>query len=295
MNEKKIFIQANDKQYFGALLARYAIDRFQPDGERIPIQIINTDDLPTFQALHGKRYWLNRRRRYEKREFSLQDLQSFTLSRFMPPQLMQYQGRSLVIDPDVFALKDPRPIFDFDLKGASIAAVTNARGKPASSVMFMDCSKLKHWKIERILENLFSGVIVYRELMALQGESVTALPDEWNHHDKLEPETRMLHCTAKLTQPWKTGLPIDFRLRDKRVRLLNTLPSSWAQWLRPVLRVPLKFQPHPIKLIEQTVLGLVAAALQDGSISEATVVKHIEAGHVRSDLLTKVRNQSNYG
>jgi hypothetical protein len=70
MSKKKIFIQANDKQYFGALLARYAIDRFQIDGERIPIQIINTDDLPTFQALHGKRYWQNRRSSSEIREFS---------------------------------------------------------------------------------------------------------------------------------------------------------------------------------------------------------------------------------
>jgi len=41
----------------------------------------------------------------------------------MPPQLILYQGRSLVIDPDVFAMKDPRPIFDFDLKGASIGVI----------------------------------------------------------------------------------------------------------------------------------------------------------------------------
>jgi hypothetical protein len=208
---------------------------------------------------------------------------------------MRYQGSALVIDPDVFAVKDPRPIFGFDLKGAGIAAVMNKRGTPASSVMFMDCSKLEHWSIESILEDLFSGAIDYRELMSLLGESVTALPDEWNHRDKLEPETRMLHCTRKITQPWKTGLPIDFRIKGKRARVLSTLPSSWAEWLQPVLRVPVKFQPHPNKLIEHTVIGVVAAALQDGAISEATVAEHIEAGHVRSDLLRKVRNQSGFG
>ena len=36
----------------------------------------------------------------------MEDLQSFTPLRFMPPQLMGYEGRAIVIDPDVFAVGD---------------------------------------------------------------------------------------------------------------------------------------------------------------------------------------------
>ncbi len=41
-----------------------------------------------------------------KREWVRDDLQSFTPTRFLPPQLMGYQGRAVVIDPDVFARGD---------------------------------------------------------------------------------------------------------------------------------------------------------------------------------------------
>ena len=37
----------------------------------------------------------------EKRRWLNNDLQSFTPLRFMPPELMGYKGRAVVIDPDV--------------------------------------------------------------------------------------------------------------------------------------------------------------------------------------------------
>ena len=37
-------------------------------------------------------------------------LQSFTPLRFLPPQLMNYKNRVLVVDPDVFALKNIKEI-----------------------------------------------------------------------------------------------------------------------------------------------------------------------------------------
>ena len=41
-----------------------------------------------------------------KRNWRNDDLQSFTPLRFMPPELMGYQGRAVVVDPDVFAVGD---------------------------------------------------------------------------------------------------------------------------------------------------------------------------------------------
>ena len=39
------------------------------------------------------------------RQWHMEDLQSFTPTRFMPPQLTGYQGRAVVIDPDVTEIR----------------------------------------------------------------------------------------------------------------------------------------------------------------------------------------------
>ena len=41
------------------------------------------------------------------------DLQSFTLLRFYGPEFIDYKGKILVIDPDVFAIKNPKDISNF--------------------------------------------------------------------------------------------------------------------------------------------------------------------------------------
>ena len=50
------------------------------------------------------------------------DLQSFTPVRFTPPKLMGYQGRAIVIDPDVFAVGDVNELFERDMEGKAILA-----------------------------------------------------------------------------------------------------------------------------------------------------------------------------
>ena len=48
---------------------------------------------------------------------------------------------------------------------------------------------------------------------------------EWNDFDRLTPATKMLHNTKRRTQPWKTGLPVDFVPADKlgKIPLLGAL------------------------------------------------------------------------
>lgn len=90
-----VFIQTNHKQIVGAKVAAYALRRFSQHNDRFDVRIIDLRDYPWFAAREGQRYlrdgvqrvWLN------------DDLQSFTPTRFLPPQLMNFQGRALVIDP----------------------------------------------------------------------------------------------------------------------------------------------------------------------------------------------------
>ena len=50
----------------------------------------------------------------------MEDLQSFTPLRFMPPQLMGYEGRAIVVDPDVFAVGDVHELLTRDMEGKAV-------------------------------------------------------------------------------------------------------------------------------------------------------------------------------
>ena len=74
-----------------------------------------------------------------------EDLQSFTPLRFAPPQLMNYQGRAVVMDPDIFAIGDIWELLNRDMEGAAIMCRPKSgrkgrKGAFASSVMLLDCA-----------------------------------------------------------------------------------------------------------------------------------------------------------
>ena len=77
----------------------------------------------------------------------MDDLQSFTPLRFMPPELMGYEGHAVVVDPDVFAVGDIHELLSRDMQGKAIigrprSGTKGAEGGIATSVMLLDCAKL---------------------------------------------------------------------------------------------------------------------------------------------------------
>lgn len=93
-----VFVHTNQNQIVGALVAEYALWRNSKNNDKFDVKIINQNDYPYFRAPEGQ---LNLRDGIKRPWFN-EDLQSFTPTRFMP-ELMGYQGRSVVIDPDIFA------------------------------------------------------------------------------------------------------------------------------------------------------------------------------------------------
>lgn len=124
----------------------------------------------------------------------------------------------------------------------------------------------------------------YGEIMALRRErgNVKDLPRVWNSLDVLTDETKMLHTTGRLTQPWKTGLPIDFT-RNPMPKILGVIPRE------PIHRLLGKYhstyQPHPDRKIDAFFIALLKDALAAGAVSRAEVESEIRAKHVRPDLL----------
>src|SRR6476619_615136 len=113
-----IFIHTNEKQIVGALVSQYSFERFAANKDAFGVKLIHTRDYPFLDAHEGRSYL----RGGLSREWKNDDLQSFTVLRFMPPELMGYEGRSVVVDPDVFCLSDITPLVNREMQGKAIMA-----------------------------------------------------------------------------------------------------------------------------------------------------------------------------
>jgi hypothetical protein len=217
--DHKVFIQTNHKQITGAIVAEYALRRYSHNNDKFDVQIIHKKDYPWFDEHEGKLYL----RDGLQRKWLNDDLQSFTLTRFMPPELMGYQGRAVVIDPDIFAASDIWELLSRDMQGKAIMCRSRSGTKGfkdhcmATSVMLLDCAKLTHWKVREQFADMFDFKRDYMHWICLRTEdrdTIGLFEKEWNDFDHFTPATKMLHTTKRKTQPWKTGLPVDWRPKE---------------------------------------------------------------------------------
>ncbi len=273
-----VFIQANDRQYLGARISAYSYRRNARDPDSFDVRILHTRDFP--RLMNANQSIL---RGGQVRQWDPDDLQSFTPLRFYPPQAMGFQGVAVVTGPDVFALGDIGELLNRDLAGKAVWAVARPGHNKrhdyiATSVMLLDCSKLKHWRFDEELDSLFGHKFDYFSWIELKRQdpsTIGFLEPEWNDFDRLTPRTKLLHTTKRRTQPWKTGLPIDFTLhRIWPVNLLNKLL--------------LRYLPHPDPNQEAFVYSLLAEMVDSGEVSEAELREEMAANHIRHDSLALI-------
>jgi hypothetical protein len=209
------------------------------------------------------------------------DQQSFSPLRFFPPQAMGFAGRAVVTDPDVFAIRDIGELFGRDLQGQAIWAVprpghNGSKDYVATSVMLLDCAALGHWRFDQDLDDLFAHRFDYVDWMELKRENracIGFLEPEWNHFDRLTTETRLLHTSKRRTQPWKTGLPINYTLRESG-------PLDVFRRLRHR-----RHSPHPDRRQEALIFSLLAEMVDAGEVTRNELVGEMAASHIRHDSL----------
>ena len=157
----------------------------------------------------------------------------------------------------------------------------------ATSVMLMECAKLRHWDAEAEFEALFRREQDYKEWMVLAHESpenIGFLEDYWNDFDHLDANTRLLHNTKRKTQPWKTGLPVDYTPADK-FKDKPVLASANRLRARVFGEYGLlgRYKQHPDRQQESFFFGLLKECLEVGHVTEALVRDEIDRNHVRHD------------
>jgi hypothetical protein len=288
-----VFIHTNDRQMLGAKVAEYALIKASPNRGRFDVRILDVRDYPHLTRRDGQLYL----REGNSVVWRNDNLQSFTPLRFLVPQLMGYQGRAIVIDPDIFAIGDIYELLTRDMQGKAIfcremeLAGERVPGY-ASSVMLLDCSKLTHWRWEEGVDELFASKRDYWLWMTLQMEpegTIGVLEPEWNDFDTLSDRTKLLHNTERLTQPWKTGLPIDYRV--EHARKWATLPRAFLSRVKHSVvagrsKQANTYQPHPDSRQERFFFSLLRECLQEGRLTEEFIQSEVRKKHVRPDAMT---------
>jgi hypothetical protein len=283
-----VFIHTNERQWLGALVAEYSFRRNSRHADKFDVRFIHTRDYPYLAAKEGQSFL----RGGTTRVWHMDDLQSFTPLRFLPPKLMNWQGRAVVTDPDVFAVGDVYELLSMDMGGAAVmgrhrSGKSEKKYQVATSVMLLDCARLKHWDAELEFEQLFRSEKDYKEWMVLAYEdpaNIGYLDDCWNDFDHLDATTRLLHNTKRRTQPWKTGLPVDYTPADKfkDKPLLASLNRLRAKLFGEYGLLG-RYHQHPDKHQEQLFFGLLKECLECGHVSEELVRQEISRNHVRHD------------
>jgi hypothetical protein len=279
--ECKVFIHTNKKQYLGALVGKYTIERYSNHNNLFSVEIILSEDVDALKRIYGR----NIIKDGYKVLYEANDLQSFTLTRFMPPELMKYKGRSIVIDPDVFsAYSDIWDLFKMDMNGHAILMKKHKINQWATSVMLLDNQKLKHWSIDNIVDRLLNHQMDYRDQIGLMSESssIGPLNDEWNRYDVLDENTKLLHNTIRATQPWRSGMKMEYAPKKKKP-ILGVIPRGWVDTIRGKKLDIHKEHPDP----KQTDFFFrhLKYAINEGEILREVVEQEVLAKHIRPDAI----------
>src|SRR6185369_15343324 len=122
---------------------RHSLLRASRHADAFDVRFLEADDHAFLRQRDGQPFLHHG----ERKVWRYADAQSFSPLRFMPPEVMGYQGRAVVIDPDIFALGDIWELLSCDMGGKAILARprsgTMAPGSAmTSSVMLLDCPRL---------------------------------------------------------------------------------------------------------------------------------------------------------
>ena len=302
-NKPTVFIHTNNQQIVGALLGAYSMKRRSKTPDAFDVRLIRLEDTPQLLGREGQSYT----RKGRAAVWHNEDLQSFSPLRRMVPQLMDFSGRAVVTDPDIFAIGDIYELLTMDMGDKAILCRHIAGGYKGSgnafyarSVMLLDCAKLPHWRWDEDIDAMFSGRLDYGPWIGLNTEdpsTIGELGEEWNSFDTLNERTRLLHTTERSTQPWKTGLPIDFDLNIKSAPAAGAKNRGFVERILARFRTAPataaaegpRYQPHPDPEQERFIFGLLKDALEAGEIDETFLKGRIAANDVRADAFDVLR------
>jgi lipopolysaccharide biosynthesis glycosyltransferase len=133
----------------------------------------------------------------------------FTYSRFLVPHLCRFQGKAIFMDNDMLCLGDIRKLDELDMSDLALRVVkhdyqpantvkmygavqTCYPRKNWSSLMLMNCAKLKLWSKEVV--DTQTGAYLHR-FQDIPDDEIGDIPRTWNTLDWMDESTQLIHYT----------------------------------------------------------------------------------------------------
>ncbi len=133
----------------------------------------------------------------------------FTYSRFLVPHLCGFRGKAIFMDNDMLCFGDVKQLDDLDMSNHALRVVkhdyspsnavkmygcpqTSYPRKNWSSLMIMNCAKLKLWSKE-VVETQ-TGAYLHR-FQDIADEAIGDIPMTWNTLDWMDEHTQLIHYT----------------------------------------------------------------------------------------------------
>ena len=275
----KIYIQSNR---FQGIAAKVSSETFNSFGHSS--KIINVEDFNEITKYFGHKYL-----RKGKEVIFKDDLQSFTLLRFLIPELFKSEDPFLIIDPDVFAIKDPVSILK-NVKNNQKLYCTFINKIPRTEVMFFN-SKNQLWDFKKIIKDLFDFKIDYNDLFKLNFldyKILGKLDNKYNSLDEINEETVLLHTTNRRTQPWKEGLKIDFEVHATKFNILyNTFKNLLGlNHNRDI--VGNLYQKHPNGEVIEFIVKAFNTAHKKKIITEEELQNSVKFNYISENFMKKL-------
>ena len=133
----------------------------------------------------------------------------FTYTRFLLPHLCNFQGKAMFLDNDMLCLGDVRELDELDMGPYALRVVqhdyqptatvkmygcpqTSYPRKNWSSMMLMDCGKLRLWS-KHVVETQ-TGAYLHR-FQDIPDATIGEIPKTWNTLDWMDETTKLIHYT----------------------------------------------------------------------------------------------------
>ncbi len=261
----RLYIQKNNKQDLASKIS--AASFIQNGFKKENIFFLDFEKNDLLKSMIGRKYKRSGVVKYFK-----DDLQSFTLLRFLAPQQDDYNGKLLVIDPDVFALKKVDNIFNL-LSDQEDLACTYIGDKARTEVMLINAQKVK-WEFQNIIKKVFNLELDYTDLMNLSFDKnlkIKKLDNSFNSLDVIKDETVLLHTTNRITQPWKEGLKVDFEIHKSKYYIIKQLVKKWVGKNYDKKVTNLRYFRHPNEQIIKTIKFFFNFAKKNSIITESDI------------------------
>jgi hypothetical protein len=189
-----VVIHTNDQQMVAALVSAHSLKSRSTSPHLFDVRLLRLEDYPELYKRHNQRFaWWDRN---TPSVWNRHNHQTFAPLRRMVPTLLGFQGRALVIDPDVFAIADVYELLTRDMGGKAIlcrqrSELHEGRRFYSSAVMLLDCSKLTHWQWQSEMDKLFSGQLMlgpYLSLLDEPPDHIGLFEEEWNHFSRRDSQ-----------------------------------------------------------------------------------------------------------